>query len=107
MPQADRPPIPATFQSYHLMIALGVFFGLVLLVSLLMHILGRLERARWLLWVLIACIPFALLAINMGWMAAEVGRQPWVVQGLHAHHRRRVARWSPPGRSGPRSACSA
>jgi len=82
VPQADRPPIPATFQSYHLMIALGMFFGLVFLVSLVMHILGRLERARWLLYVLIACIPLALLAINMGWMAAEIGRQPWVVQGL-------------------------
>ncbi len=43
---------------------------------------GRLERARWLLWVLIACIPLSILAINMGWTAAEVGRQPWIVQGL-------------------------
>ena len=32
--------------------------------------------------VLLICIPLAELAINMGWMAAEVGRQPWVVQGL-------------------------
>ena len=29
-----------------------------------------------------ACIPLSILAINMGWMAAEVGRQPWIVQGL-------------------------
>ena len=32
--------------------------------------------------MLIACIPLSILAINMGWTAAEVGRQPWVVQGL-------------------------
>jgi cytochrome bd ubiquinol oxidase subunit I len=82
VPQTDRPNIPATFQSYHIMIALGMFFGLVFLVSLILHIMGRLERARWLLWVLIACIPLAIFAINMGWMAAEVGRQPWIVQGL-------------------------
>jgi cytochrome d ubiquinol oxidase subunit I len=80
--QADRPPIPVVFQSYHLMIALGMFFALVFLVAVLLHILKRLENARWLLWVLIACIPLALLASNMGWMTAEVGRQPWVVQGL-------------------------
>jgi cytochrome d ubiquinol oxidase subunit I len=79
---ADRPPIPVVFQSYHLMIALGMFFALVFLVAVLLHILKRLENARWLLWVLIACIPLALLASNMGWMTAEVGRQPWVVQGL-------------------------
>ena len=82
VPQADRPPIPVTFQSYHLMVALGMLFGLVLLVTVLMHILKRLENARWLLWALIACIPLSILAINMGWTAAEVGRQPWVVQGL-------------------------
>jgi cytochrome bd ubiquinol oxidase subunit I len=79
---ADRPPAQLTFQSYHLMIALGGLFILVFLVVIVMHKMKRLEHARWLLWVLIACIPLSLLAINMGWMAAEVGRQPWVVQGL-------------------------
>ena len=70
------------FQSYHLMIALGFLFILVLLVTMVMHCLKRLETARWLLWTLIACIPLPILAINMGWTAAEVGRQPWIVQGL-------------------------
>jgi cytochrome d ubiquinol oxidase subunit I len=79
---ADRPPVQLTFQSYHLMIALGFLFILVFLVALVLHILGRLEKSRWIQWALIACIPLSLLAINMGWMAAEVGRQPWVVQGL-------------------------
>jgi cytochrome d ubiquinol oxidase subunit I len=82
VPAADRPPAQLTFQSYHLMIALGILFALVFLVAVLLHILGRLEKARWMHWVLIACVPLALLASNMGWMAAEVGRQPWVVQGI-------------------------
>jgi cytochrome bd ubiquinol oxidase subunit I len=82
VPAADRPPEQLTFQSYHIMIGLGVLFGLVFLVALLMHIFGKLEKSRWLLFVLLACIPLAELAINMGWMSAEVGRQPWVVQGL-------------------------
>jgi len=82
VPAADRPPQQLVFQSYHLMIGLGVVFVLVLLLALVMHYLKRLENARWLLWILVACIPLALLAINMGWMAAEVGRQPWIVQGL-------------------------
>ncbi|MBE0528707.1 MAG: cytochrome ubiquinol oxidase subunit I [Thermoleophilia bacterium] len=79
---ADRPPAQLTFQSYHLMIALGGLFILVFGLALLMHFLKRLENARWMHWALIACIPLSLLAINLGWMAAEVGRQPWVVQGL-------------------------
>jgi cytochrome d ubiquinol oxidase subunit I len=82
VPAADRPPESIVFQSYHLMIGLGMLFVLVLLLTLVMHYLKRLENARWLLWSLIACIPLALLAINMGWVSAEVGRQPWIVQGL-------------------------
>jgi cytochrome d ubiquinol oxidase subunit I len=64
------------------MIALGGLFILVFFVALVMHIYKRLERARWMLIALLVCIPLAELAINMGWMAAEVGRQPWVVQDL-------------------------
>jgi cytochrome bd ubiquinol oxidase subunit I len=79
---ADRPPAQLTFQSYHLMIALGGLFILVFLIALFLHMRDKLEKARWLQWILIACIPLSLLAINMGWMAAEVGRQPWIVQGL-------------------------
>ena len=79
---ADRPPAQITFQSYHLMIALGFLFILVFFIALLMHRRGSLERSRWLLWVIMACIPLSILAINMGWTAAEVGRQPWIVQGL-------------------------
>ncbi|HEY5472482.1 MAG TPA: cytochrome ubiquinol oxidase subunit I, partial [Candidatus Limnocylindrales bacterium] len=82
VPAADRPPEQLVFQSYHLMIGLGILFVLVLLLALVMHYLKRLENARWLLWILVACIPLALLAINLGWMSAEVGRQPWIVQGL-------------------------
>ena len=82
VPAADRPPIPLTFQAYHFMIGLGVFFGLVFLVGLFLYIVKRLETMRWFLYVLIACIPLAILAINLGWMSAEVGRQPWIVQGI-------------------------
>jgi cytochrome d ubiquinol oxidase subunit I len=82
VPPGDRPPVQLTFQSYHLMIALGILFVLVFLAAVILHILGRLEKSRWMQWALIACVPLSLLAINLGWMAAEVGRQPWVVQDL-------------------------
>ena len=42
----------------------------------------RLATSRWVLWLLVICIPLPIIAINLGWMSAEVGRQPWVVQGL-------------------------
>jgi cytochrome d ubiquinol oxidase subunit I len=78
----DRPPLQIVFQSYHLMIALSFLFIGVMLLALIMHVLKRLEKARWLLWLLVVCFPLPLIAINLGWAATEVGRQPWIVQGL-------------------------
>ena len=78
----DRPPLQIVFQSYHLMIALSFAFIGIMLLALVLLLLKRLEKARWMLWILVVSFPLPLLAINMGWVAAEVGRQPWVVQGL-------------------------
>jgi len=82
VPPSDRPPLQITFQSYHLMIALSFLFIGVMLLALVMHFLKRLEGSRWMLWLLVVCFPLPILAMNMGWTATEVGRQPWVVQGL-------------------------
>jgi cytochrome d ubiquinol oxidase subunit I len=78
----DRPPVQLTFQSYHLMIALSLYFIGVMLLALVMHLLKRLETSRWMLRLLVFSIPLPLLALNMGWMATEVGRQPWIVQDV-------------------------
>jgi len=82
VPPADRPPEQITFQSYHLMIALSFVFIAVMLLALIMHFLKRLESSRWMLWLLVVCFPLPIIAMNMGWTATEVGRQPWIVQGL-------------------------
>ena len=82
VPAGDTPPVQLTFQSYHLMIALSFLFILIMLVALALQLMKRLENARWMLWLLVVSFPLPLLAINMGWMATEVGRQPWIVQGL-------------------------
>ncbi|MCX6372032.1 MAG: cytochrome ubiquinol oxidase subunit I, partial [Actinobacteria bacterium] len=82
VPAADRPPAQITFQSYHLMIALSFLFILVMLIAVITYALKRIEKARWVLWLLVICSPLPIIAIFLGWVAAEVGRQPWVVQGL-------------------------
>jgi len=78
----DRPPVQLTFQAYHLMIAIGFLMIALLAVALALHLLGRLERYRWMLWVLIFAVFLPQIAIQMGWAATEVGRQPWIVQDL-------------------------
>jgi cytochrome d ubiquinol oxidase subunit I len=61
------------------MIGLGsTFIGLTMLASFLFW-RGNLYRTRWLLWVFVFAVGGALVANELGWVAAEVGRQPWIV----------------------------
>jgi cytochrome d ubiquinol oxidase subunit I len=75
----DRPPVLIPFASYHLMIALGLFFVALTLYGSLQLWRGRLFEQRWLLWVFVFAVLGALAANQAGWIAAEVGRQPWIV----------------------------
>jgi len=75
-----RPAVAIPFFSYHAMVGLGAFFiGVTLIASLLLR-RGTLFEARWLLWVFVFAVLGAAVANQLGWVAAEVGRQPWIVQ---------------------------
>lgn len=81
-PPEDRPPVQLTFQGFHWMVYSGVVMTLLLALGIWFWVRRRLETARW--W-LVLCVPAAILpqfANQMGWIAAEVGRQPWAVYGL-------------------------
>ena len=74
------PPVATTFYSFRVMVILGGYF-LALFAGLL--VLGRrVERWRLALWGAVLTIPLAYLASEAGWIVAEVGRQPWAIQGL-------------------------
>jgi cytochrome d ubiquinol oxidase subunit I len=74
-----RPPVWLTFQSYHLMIAIGVLFIVSTLYASYLRWRGRLFETRWLLWYFVFAVGLAFAANEAGWVAAEVGRQPWIV----------------------------
>ena len=93
---ADRPPVQLTFQSYHLMIALGVLFILVFLLAIVLHMLGTPGAAA-----LAAAGPHGLHpAVDPRHQHGLDGRRgrPAAVgrPGADAHHRRRVAAGRPP-----------
>ena len=82
-PKEDRPPIAVPFYSFHLMVGFGVFAILLTLYGLYLRFRRRnLFEKRWLMWVFVFAVLGAYLANQTGWVAAEVGRQPWVVYGL-------------------------
>jgi cytochrome d ubiquinol oxidase subunit I len=81
-PKELWPPIQLVFQSYHLMVGLGVVFILLGLLGGLYLWRGKLYAAKWYLFLLTLLIPFPHLAHESGWITAEVGRQPWIIYGL-------------------------
>ncbi|MGB3779074.1 MAG: cytochrome ubiquinol oxidase subunit I [Tunicatimonas sp.] len=82
-PEDERPPmVNFVFQTYHLMVAIGMFLIALTLISAYFWWKGTLFQQRWLLWIYAFAVLLPQLANQLGWYSAEVGRQPWVVYGL-------------------------
>jgi cytochrome d ubiquinol oxidase subunit I len=79
---AERPPIYWTFVPFHLMVGLGMYFIAFTALGLLVIKLNRLGDFRAFLWLCFLSTPLPIIANELGWIAAEVGRQPWAVYGL-------------------------
>ena len=78
-PKEERPPFFITFVSFHNMVALGLYFIAASLLGVILLYRKKLWNQRLYLKLLIFSIPLPILACELGWIAAEVGRQPWVV----------------------------
>lgn len=78
----DRPPVNAVFQTYHLMVGIGFFLAALSLVAGFLWWRGKLWNARWVLSILVVAVLLPQIANQSGWLAAELGRQPWVVYNL-------------------------
>jgi cytochrome bd ubiquinol oxidase subunit I len=76
------PNVPMAFYSFHIMVMLGFYFILFFTVALLLLFNNKLHEKRWVLWVAVWSVPFAYIASECGWIVAEVGRQPWVIQDV-------------------------
>jgi len=74
-----RPPVWLAFQAYHVMVGIGMLFIAATLFSSLLWFRGTLFHTRWLLWFYVFAVFLAFVANELGWVAAEVGRQPWIV----------------------------
>ncbi len=74
--------IELLYYSFHLMITLGTIFIILMGFATLQNWRGRLESSTALLWVLMLAFPFPYIANTLGWMTAELGRQPWLIHGL-------------------------
>lgn len=76
------PPVPLVYWAFRTMVYLGGFLLMLMFVVLWAERRKRLADMRWLLWVALLSIPLVYIAGQAGWIVAEVGRQPWVIDGL-------------------------
>src|SRR5262245_10189414 len=74
--------IELLYYSFHLMITLGSIFIALMALASFQNWRGRLDSTNWLLWILMLAFPFPYIANTLGWMTAELGRQPWLIYGL-------------------------
>jgi cytochrome d ubiquinol oxidase subunit I len=81
-PNDEIPPLWLTFVSFHNMVLLGIYFICVMALSTYRLYRKTLWESKKLLKLLIWSIPLPLIACQLGWIAAEVGRQPWIVYRL-------------------------
>jgi cytochrome d ubiquinol oxidase subunit I len=81
-PAKDRPPVMEVFLSFRLMVMLGTLFLILSAIAFYLSWKDRLEANPLFLRIMLYTIPLPYLAAQLGWIVAEVGRQPWIVYGV-------------------------
>ena len=76
------PNVEVIYWSMRVMAFAGVLMFLVAAAGAWLYRKRTLERARWFQWTAIAAIALPYIAATAGWILTEMGRQPWIVQGL-------------------------
>ncbi len=84
LPDAEDsvPNVPLTFYSFHLMVMLGFYFIAFFALILYLSIKEKLENQKLILKIALWSIPLGYIASQLGWIVAEVGRQPWTIQDI-------------------------
>lgn len=82
-PQEAVPPVAMTFYSFHIMVLAGGYLLLFFIISVISVARGSgLWKKRWWQWVAMLSIVVVWICSEAGWVTAEVGRQPWIIEGL-------------------------
>ena len=79
-PREERPPVLITLFSFRTMVALGMLFPLLTIIGWFRR--NDLTNSPRYLKIMLWAIPLPYIAIELGWVLAEAGRQPWIVYGL-------------------------
>lgn len=81
-PEEAVPPVALSFNAFHVMVILGTLFPLIFIGYLYFSYKGTLVDKKWLLGFGTITYILGMIASQAGWIVAEVGRQPWAIEGL-------------------------
>ncbi len=81
-PEDAIPNVRTSFYTFHLMVILGFYFIMVFILALFFLYRGTLLKNRWFLRIALYSILLPYVAGELGWVLAEMGRQPWIIQDL-------------------------
>src|SRR3990167_6792697 len=81
-PSDERPPVGLVFQSFHLMVMIGMSLILLSMLGVVFWWTGTLFQKKWMLVLFVFSVLCPQIANQAGWISTEVGRQPWVVYGI-------------------------
>lgn len=83
IPEENHPPVAVTHYAFQVMVGLGM---IMLLISVL-YFIGLWKKkqwleSKWLLKLFVIATPLGFIAVEAGWTVTEVGRQPWIINGI-------------------------
>lgn len=81
-PQDLIPNVPMVFYAFHIMVILGMYFIGLFALILFYTYRKKIQKTAWLLLIALISFPLSYLAGELGWVVAEVGRQPWAIQDI-------------------------
>lgn len=81
-PREDRPPVAIVHIAFQIMVACGTAMMAVAALAAYLRLRGRDLASPWFLRLLVVSAPLGVIAVEAGWTVTEVGRQPWIIQGL-------------------------
>ena len=81
-PKNERPPAALVFWTFRIMVGLGMLMIATGVIAIILYLKKRLFDTRWFQYWCMALTPAGFIAVISGWFVTEVGRQPWVVQGI-------------------------
>ncbi|MGO9146859.1 MAG: cytochrome ubiquinol oxidase subunit I [Desulfomonilia bacterium] len=82
IPKDLRPPVALTFYSFRVMVVLGMVMLLLSIMAVYLSAKDSLESSPRFLKTMLYAIALPYIGVQLGWIVAEVGRQPWIVYGM-------------------------